>query len=67
MGKAFGLDGKELGAALRAYRKKQGLSIENLADENISKTVVRATPVLWVLIPPSPLYQGFSALTETGK
>ena len=40
MEKAFGLDGKELGAALRAYRKKQGLSIENLADENISATTI---------------------------
>lgn len=40
MGKVYGLNGKELGATLRAYRKKQGLSIENLADENISATTI---------------------------
>src|SRR5690606_627120 len=40
MDKTFGIDGKELGAVIRAHRKKRGLSIENLADENISATTI---------------------------
>lgn len=31
---------KQLGALLRVHRKKQGLSIENLADENISTATI---------------------------
>ncbi|MFS8513554.1 MAG: helix-turn-helix domain-containing protein [Planifilum fulgidum] len=40
MDKTFGIDGKELGAVIRAHREKRGLSIENLADENISAITI---------------------------